>query len=197
MQKQTIAAVLLAAGASRRMGRTKALLKIDGRYSIDIILANLKQAGCEPIIPVLGDDFRQILEKSTVSEFPVVRNPNPQAGMRSSLKQGVRSLPKTCSGMILALVDHPFVRSDVYKQLVRLAAGQEERIFIPQYNGQHGHPVYVGRFVFNELTQAPETMGANEIFRKHRDKIVYFDVEDEGILGDVDTPEDWNRWLNK
>ncbi len=197
MPNQTIAAVLLAAGASRRMGQPKALLRIGGHYSIDIILANLKQAGCEPIIPVLGNDAQQILEKTTVSEFPFVRNLNPEDGMLSSLKRGIQSLPSNCSGVIWALVDHPFVQIPIYQKLIDLGNEFPQRIIVPQFKGRHGHPVYVGRFLFDELLQAPEAIGANVIFRKHREQIVYLDVEDEGVLGNVNTPDELEYWLNK
>ncbi len=186
--------IILAAGASSRMGQPKALLPYQGTFFIDRILDNLSKAGCSPVIPVLGNDTKRILDESRVAQYPFVQNPRPQAGMLSSVKRGLQQVPADCLGVILALVDHPFVETTTYKQLLHVASQHTQEIIIPQYRGKHGHPVFAGRFLFEEILSAPDGSSLRDIFTRHNDVIQYLVVDDVGVVRDVDTPQAYARW---
>ncbi len=188
-----VGAIVLAAGASSRMGRPKALLPYNGTLFIDLILENLSAAGCAPVIPVLGNNAQEIVERSLAKRYPYVLNIHPEAGMLSSVKQGIKRIPAECSSVVVALTDHPFVTRATYRQLIQRAAEQPERIIIPAYRGRHGHPVCAGRFVFEDIVNTPDTSSLRAVFQKHKENILYLDVNDAGIVLDVDTPEDYAR----
>lgn len=192
-----VGAIVLAAGASSRMGRPKALLPYNGRLFIDLILENLSAAGCAPVIPVLGNNAQKILDRSLAKRYPHVLNPHPEAGMLSSVKQGIKRIPAECSSVVVALTDHPFVTRATYSQLIKLAATQPERIIIPAYRGRHGHPVCVGRFLFEDILNTPDTSSLRAVFQTHKEKILYLDVNDAGIVCDVDTPEEYARLVKE
>ncbi len=191
-----IAGVLLAAGNSSRMGQPKALLPFNGVSFIDTILSNLNKAGCHPLISILGEKADLICKQTDVDHFMCVNNPHPEQGMLSSLQLAIRQLPAKVTGFILSLVDHPAVQADTYQALYKKALDNPERIIIPDFFGQHGHPVYFGRVFFEALLNAPAHLGARHVVESNRNRVIYLPVDDEGVILDIDTPEDYNRLVH-
>ena len=191
-----IAGILLAAGESSRMGQPKALLPFNGVSFIDTILNNLVQAGCDPVISILGKSADLICKQTDVDNFLCVNNPQPERGMLSSLKLAIRELPAQAQGFILSLVDHPAVKANTYYALFSEARANPDRIIIPDFFGRHGHPVYFGRNFFDALLEAPEDLGARYVVQRYRDRVTYLPVDDEGVILDIDTPEDYGRLVN-
>jgi len=189
------AAVVLAAGASSRMGQPKALLDLNGKSFIDTILSNLDAVGCNPTIPVLGKAVGLILEQSKAKDYPYIQNLNPEQGMLSSLKMGLQKIPESCAGLLMCLVDHPLVEIVTYQRLLQAAFENPGKIIIPQIKKQHGHPVYINRKYFPEIQTAPDGIGLDTIFHRYPDQIIYLDVEDTGILADIDTPKDFRNFI--
>lgn len=175
------------------MGRPKALLTLQGRYFIDIILTNLQAAGCAPLMAVLGRQAETIRRQMQTTSFTVHINPHPQNGMLSSLKIAVKQLPSTATGFIMALVDHPLVKPETYRLLWEAAAAHPRQIVIPSYNGEHGHPVYFSRLFFDELLSTPDALGARAVVQQHRAAVHYLPVDDDGILQNIDTPQQYNQ----
>lgn len=184
-----IAAIILAAGDSRRMGSPKALLPFRGSTFIDYISDNLVQAGCQPVIPVLGKDAEQIIDNSKAAEFQYVVNSFPQKGMLYSIQTAIKTLPDSVNGFLLALVDHPFVLQKTYKDILKTAQAKPERIIIPQFENNHGHPVFIGQHYFQEILRTPVVFSLRSVIEKHKPAVVYLQVNDEGVLKDIDNSE--------
>lgn len=188
------AGLILAAGESSRMGRDKALLTYRGRTFLETILEMLRAAGLERIVAVLGHHADEIQRAMGLQGIQVVINPNYAQGQTSSLQAGVRALEKEePEAVILSLVDHPAVSAEVVKQLLANFRESGAPVVIPTFEGQHGHPVLISRQLFPELLNLAPGAGANTVIRKYRDATQFVEVEDQGILLDVDDPETYER----
>ncbi len=196
VKQPQIAGILLAAGSSTRMGQPKALLAYEESSFVDTILNNLQQAGCDPIISILGNSGELICESTFVNNYQCYFNPEPQKGMLSSLKVAIEKLPEDCDGFILSLVDHPAVKRETYLEIIRAAQENPKRIVIPRFYGKNGHPVFFGKQFFETLLQTPNSMGARVVVQEEIQNVHYISVEDEGILKDIDTPEEYHDLIH-
>jgi len=186
-----IAAVILSAGESSRMGRPKALLPIDGRTFIEKIVEALRQAGLENIIVILGYDAEAMRQKITHLPVTILVNPDYRKGQLSSLRVAIRHLLANdrCSGLLVHLVDHPYIDAALVNLLIERFEDSGKLIAVPRYHGKRGHPVIFARSLFGELLNAPEDQGAKAVVNAHRDETLEIETEDEGITLDIDTPD--------
>jgi len=186
-----IAAVVLSAGESSRMGRPKALLPIDGQSFIEKIVGALKQSGIARIVVVLGfnaDGMRRQVEHLPVE---IVVNPDYKQGQLSSLQAAIRHLQSTgnCDGMLVHLVDHPYIDSRMVRSMIDSFGDSDKLIVVPCHQGKRGHPVIFSNQLFQELLDAPQDQGAKAVVNAHRDRTLEIDTDDAGITVDIDTPE--------
>jgi molybdenum cofactor cytidylyltransferase len=186
-----IAAVVLSAGESSRMGRPKALLPIDGQTFIERIVAALKRSGLDRIVVVLGfnaDEMRRKIEHLPVE---IVINPDYKLGQLSSLQAAIRHLEsdKSCDGMLVHLVDHPYIDAGLVRVMLQRFNDSKNLIVVPRHQGKRGHPVIFSRALFPELLNAPLDQGAKAVLNAHRDDTLEIDTDDAGITLDIDTPE--------
>jgi molybdenum cofactor cytidylyltransferase len=189
-----IAAIVLAAGKSERMGRPKALLPLRGRTFLGHILDTISQSSIARTVVVVGH-HRAEIEGHVSPGTAVVYNPNYEKGMITSLQAGVRALPSEVTGAFLFLVDHPLAQCDTIEALIKnLSPG---RIVLPTFQGRRGHPVLFASDIFQEILGLTESQGANIVVRKDPSRVVEVSVESPGILVDVDTPEDFRKLQNE
>ena len=186
-----IVAVVLSAGESSRMGRPKALLPIDGQTFIEKIVGALKKSSVAKVIVVLGHNADEMRRHIQHLPIEILVNPDYKLGQLSSLQVAVRSLEKEadCDGMLVHLVDHPYVNTQLLKSMIKLCEETAKLIIVPRYNGKRGHPVIFSRKLFKELLAAPMDQGAKAVVDAHRADTLEIDTEDEGITLDIDTPE--------
>jgi molybdenum cofactor cytidylyltransferase len=186
-----IAAVILAAGESSRMGQPKALLPIDGETFIERIVGAFKKTSAAKIIVILGHNAAEM--KGRLEHLPVeiLVNPDYKLGQLSSLQVAVRHLEKEpgCEGMIVHLVDHPYIDAKLAETMIERFSTSGKLIVVPRYNGKRGHPVIFSRKLFSELLAAPMDQGAKVVVNAHRDDTLEIDTENEGVTVDIDTPE--------
>lgn len=193
---ENIAAVILAAGYSSRMDQPKALLQIDGVTFLESIIAKLNKIDIREIIIVLGDDSKKIQSQISMSDdLLIVENHQPEQGQLSSIKLAIRNMTPGINGFLLTLVDHPLVSQATYETIVKHSERDPNKIVIPVYNNKNGHPVYFGRDFSKDLLQAPLDEGARSVVRKYPDRIRRVDVQDSGILRDIDLPEDYEKYV--
>ncbi len=121
-----------------------------------------------------------------------MNNPDWERGQLSSIKAGIRALPPDASAAMIHLADHPLVKADTFAAVAEAYRQSKEPIVIARQDGHRGHPVIFGRSVFAELLDAPEDQGARVVVNANASRIVYVDVDDPGILLDLDTPEELN-----
>jgi molybdenum cofactor cytidylyltransferase len=186
-----IAAVILSAGESSRMGRPKALLPIGSQTFIEKIVKALREAGLQNIIVILGHDAEAMRQKITHLPVTILVNPDYRKGQLSSLRVAIRHLLANdrCSGLLVHLVDHPYIDAALVNLLIEGLEDSGKLIAVPRFHGKRGHPVIFARSLFNELLNAPEDQGAKAVVNAHRDETLEIETEDKGITLDIDTPE--------
>ncbi len=189
-----IAGLILAAGESSRMGRDKALLTYQGQTFLETIVTRLRQAGVEPIAVVLGHHAEEIQRAVKLEGVEMVVNRDYQRGQTSSLQAGLRALDASnAEAVVLCPVDHPAFSAATVRRLIEAFGQNHLPAAIPTFQGQRGHPVLIGRKLFGELLALPAGQGANSVMRQYRDATVFIEVEDPGILLDVDDPETYSE----
>ncbi|WP_263771984.1 DVU_1551 family NTP transferase [Propionivibrio soli] len=186
-----LAALILAAGYSSRMGRFKPLLPIAGTSVIAHVVAMLRAAGIDRIGVVTGHCAEQIEPVVVSIGATVVRNPDYQQGMYSSIQAGIGSLLPTVDACFLLPVDIPLVRPESVAALAEAFAQRRAPITYPRFSGQRGHPPLVSSALFAEILAGKGEGGLRELLRKHQADSADVDVLDEGVMLDMDTPEDY------
>jgi molybdenum cofactor cytidylyltransferase len=194
-QTGKIAAIVLAAGQSRRMGRPKLTLPWGNRTVIEQVITTLLEAGISEIVVVSGG-YRELLEE-VLATYPVSMIYNPiyqQSEMTESLKTGIQELSETTQAFLVVLGDQPSIDADVIRQVV--ARYQEERpqLVIPSYNMRRGHPWLVDRSLWNDLLSLNPEETMRDFLNRNQKGIRYQVVDNPEILMDIDTPEDYDRF---
>ncbi len=182
-----IAAIILAAGSSRRMGRDKARLTIGTRALtfVDAILETLAAAKVEVVRVVVPKGPGRWPPDSVV-------NPDPSRGMLSSVQCGLRALPPGIEAVLLWPVDHPLVRRDTLIAMIAAYRAATPPVVVPIFEGARGHPVLFAARVIPELLSADLAGGARTVVHAHDDRREIV-VDDRGVIEDIDTPEDYAR----
>jgi len=190
--KVTTAGLLISGGRSERMGRPKALLDLGGQTFLGRILANLLAAGVSPRIVVAGS-HADLIEPQLPPEVALIRNPNPDRGMFSSIQCGLEFLSQRAPGqaVLICLVDHPAVAPSTYEALVRALRSEVLRIVRPRNGGRSGHPILLSPEMVNLARRADPRGTLRDVLRSQHTAILDLDVEDPAIHWDVDTPEDY------
>ena len=185
-----VAAILLAAGKSRRMGSCKQLLPLAGTTVIGRCLDTLVAAGIDEIVVVVSAEGHEVAQAARQYPLKVVINNSAEADMASSVRAGRDALSRGVSGTIVALCDYPLVTASSVDCLVRHHNEFPGRIVIPTHAGRRGHPVLFPHCVLDELT--PE-LTLRDLTRRDPSRVLCVDVDDRGVLLDMDTPEDYRR----
>jgi molybdenum cofactor cytidylyltransferase len=188
-----IAGIILAAGASSRMGTPKALLDYRGETFVGRLVRVL-QARCNPVIVVLGFNADAIRPKIPATAQIVV-NPDPSRGQLSSLQTALEVFPAEASGFAFIPVDSPAVSEETVGMLADAfeVRGTSTLFVIPRQKGKRGHPVFATRTIAAELLALPANAEARDVVHAHVDRTRYVDVEDPGIFADVDDPGAYRR----
>jgi molybdenum cofactor cytidylyltransferase len=185
--------LILAAGESRRMGSPKALLKFQGETFLDRLIG-LFSRRCSPVIVVLGA-HHQIVQAGSrrAAEASMVENPDFRLGQLSSMQCGLRVVPEDADSVLFTLVDHPAVMPATLSAL--LDADVRPPLRIPRFEGRRGHPIRISKSLIPEFLALPAGSSAREVVTRHAAEIAYIDVDDPGILADVDDPSRYARLL--
>jgi molybdenum cofactor cytidylyltransferase len=193
-----IAGLILAAGESRRMGSDKPLLTYRGHTFLETIILTLRNAGIENIVVVLGHHAEEIQQAVDLAGVQVIVNRDYRQGQTSSLQAGLAALDAPpVEAVILALVDHPAISREVITKLQDRFEPSRPPVVIPTYRGQRGHPVVISRALFPELLGLPPDQSANTVIRKYRDATQFVEVDDPGVLLDIDDPDGYERLIGK
>ncbi len=185
-----LAAVILSAGASSRMGRPKALLP----YREGTFLEHLIQVTRQPRIGVtrivLGAGAEVIRTMAKLDPAIVVLNPEWEQGQLSSVCAGLRSMEGIdVEGIVLCPVDHPLVSARLVSDLVDRFYEENKAIVLPTYKGRRGHPVIFSSALFGELLAAPADKGARSVVWAHATEVVEVPTEEEGVVLNLNDPD--------
>jgi len=193
MTPNQIAAVVLTGGKSERMGSPKALLRFRGVTFLERILASIRSAEIEDVVVVAGHHHAAI-----VAQYPqlsVTYNPDYELGMSTSVQTGLRALSKNAHGALIFLVDHPLIEPATIRRLC--AALDPGRIILPVHKGRRGHPIVLASDLFSEVLGLPPELGLNSVVRRIHDRVLEVQVEDAGVLRDIDTPEQYANLIDE
>lgn len=188
-------AILLAAGAGRRLGGCKALLELGGVTALERCLAALRDGGAGRLRVVLGHQAAEVAAAVDLSACEVLLNPAPERGQTSSLRAGLLGLDPLRlpgGGLLLHTVDAPLVRA---AEVAALLAAWEDRapqvaIVVPSVAGRRGHPVVFGAAAVAELQALPDDAPAHSVLRRDASRVLHLPCASPWLLRDLDTPAD-------
>jgi molybdenum cofactor cytidylyltransferase len=184
-----VAAIVLAAGRSRRMGAFKPLLPWGDKTVIESCVDYLSEGGAETIVVVVGhrsDDVKEKLNRSVI----VALNPDPDSEMSESIACGLRELPADAGAVLIVPADHPAISHNVVSQLIA-EWRRGGRLVIPEFNGRGGHPALVDLYYRDESLSLDPSRGLRALFEAHRDEVRRVLVESPYIARDMDTWDDY------
>ncbi len=184
-------AVVTAAGSAERFGGKKLLTPIDGEPLLDHTIDALLDGGVAEVIVVVGKDARAELERDVNAMLDprvrAVENPDPSRGMFSSIQEGVAQAQG--DAILVMPGDMPFVSPDTVRAVIA-AYAQKPAIVSPRYRGKRGHPVVLPLSLRDEIRTAKPGATLHDVIHAHSDMRVDVDVEDRGVVRDVDRKED-------
>lgn len=191
-----IAAVILAAGKSSRMGRNKLLLDYQGKPILAHVADQTAAAGIDEIVVVCGHQAGKVRAALTGRKLQIVEARDYQLGMSASLRAGIRALPAGIDAALVLLGDMPQVAPDLIRRLIAAYNPLEGRaIVLPSHQGKRGNPVLFDRRFFAEMQELEGDVGARHLIGLHEDLVADVAVETAGVFADVDTPEAYDRLL--
>ncbi len=195
MKVKTIAALVLAAGYSSRMGNFKPLLTLGERTVIETAMDTFLGAGIENVTVVLGHRAEQLAAIIGDSGIRTVFNENYSQGMYSSVKAGVTSLGPEVEAFFLLPVDNPLIKRRTIKELVRAYRETGAGIVYPCFEGERGHPPLISARFSEAILTWSRRGGLRVLLEEREPEAVDVEVADQGILMDMDTPEDYQVLL--
>jgi len=190
-----VAAIVLAAGESSRMGRPKPLLPLNGGTFLGHLLDEIRASRVSRTTIVLGHHPDVVLEAMPEIAPIAIVNEQYQLGQLSSLHAGLRAVGDQPDAILMCLADHPFISRQVLDAIIVAHERTHRSIIVPTYGGGRGHPTLFGRQLYAELLDAPLDQGARVVVRAHSKEVLELVVDEPGILADVDTPEQYEQWL--
>ena len=194
-----LAAIVLAAGASERMGgHPKALLLWQGETFLAGILKACLAAGIERRVAVLGHHADRILEHVNLEGVTVVHSTELAAGPIGSIRAGLASVARhPVDGILVWPVDRPHVQVATITALCAVQTANDHPIIIPRHAGRRGHPVIFRRAVFDELLNAPDGEGARAVVHKDPSRVLELEVDDPAVIQDVNTPDEYQDLVRR
>jgi molybdenum cofactor cytidylyltransferase len=193
-----VTAVILAAGAGRRMGQLKQLLPWGQHTVLAETLVQVSQSLVHDIVIVTGHEATVVTEEARRFTGPVlptiIYNPHYHSGeMLSSLQQAVQGVRKGVTAVLVILADQPMVEATTYDQILAAFWQGKGQIIVPVCNGRRGNPVLIGQPYFAELLRLPVGAAPRALLQAHPDVVHLLPVTTDSVLCDLDTPEEYER----
>jgi molybdenum cofactor cytidylyltransferase len=184
-----ISAILLAAGQSKRMGKSKLLMPFGQSTMIEQTVDNLLGSAANEVVVVLGDRAGAV--KRLIAERPVklAINPDYEQGMSTSIVAGLKLVDRRTRAVMIALGDQPLIDSQTINRLIAGFLSHDKGIAIPTYRGERGHPVIFDVKYWRQMLTLDGDVGARQIVQKNPDDIIEVAVDCEGIQIDIDTAD--------
>jgi len=188
-----ICAVVLAAGRSLRMGTQKLLLPVAGKPLIARIVDELLRSPVDETSVVTGTDGGRITEALADRRVCFVNNPDRDGDMLSSVRCGLRALPASCRAVLVVLGDQPRLTAEMVGKLIGAFHQCGRGIVVPVHGQRRGHPLLFSTRFRDEILQRFDGAGLRGLLEAHPQEVGEVAVEDQRVLDDVDTPEDFRR----
>ncbi|MFZ5877979.1 MAG: nucleotidyltransferase family protein [Chloroflexota bacterium] len=186
-----ITAVILAAGQSKRMGQPKMLLPWGGSTVLQTVISAFRSAGVDEVLVVTGG-AREAVETLVGDSARTVFNAHHlTGGMLSSIQAGLAQAHPEAGAAFIALGDQPQVQPRTILALLESHQRAGAGLIVPSYQQRRGHPWLVERALWQELLCLPAPLTMRDFLNRHADAIHYVDAQDDSVLADLDTPEDY------
>ncbi|MGC8839610.1 MAG: nucleotidyltransferase family protein [Anaerolineae bacterium] len=193
-----VAAVVLAAGGSERMGRPKPFLPVDPQGQVPLLVHVVEQVLAVPfaqVVVVLGHRAGEVQTLLQGRPVQVAVNRAWQEGLSTSVRCGLEALRPEVEAAAFVLGDQVGLTAVLLRRLVQAFAATGGPIVAPEHGGRLGNPVLFHRALFPALRTQRGDRGGRDLLREHRDKVVTVPVDDPWELWDLDSPDDYARWL--
>jgi CTP:molybdopterin cytidylyltransferase MocA len=184
--------MVLAAGESRRMRQQKLLMDYHGESFIRNIVRKANASDLDQTLVVLGSHSREVYEEIRSFQVESIYNPLFKEGMLSSIQCGFNAIPNKVNAVVLMLGDQPMVETEVINRLVEYYRNKREKIIIPVYQGERGHPVLIDLSYKEEIFTLDPLKGLRELIYTHPDEVFELEIDSPTILKDIDNIEDYN-----
>jgi molybdenum cofactor cytidylyltransferase len=191
-----IAAVVLAAGQSRRMGRNKLRLPFGTATVIETVIAELVACELGDIVVVTGHEHEQLT--TLLAKYPVrcVFNADyRQTEMIGSIQAGLRSLSAGVQAALIVLGDQPRLERGIVRRVI--AAHRTDKLVIPSFERRRGHPILLPRTFWSDVLALPVQASLHDVVGAYEDRIRYVEVDSDSVIRDMDTPEDYAGLINR
>ena len=176
------------------MGQLKQLLPLGNKPVIRHCLDNLVAAGIKNTVVVIGRGGSEMLDSMKDLPVRIVFNENPESEMVESVRIGLRTLTPSSSGVLIHLSDHPLVSVGTLRSIIQYHLEIPDKIIVPFYKGKRGHPSLFPKPVIDEVF---EGRNLRDIINRDSSRIRFLNIDDEGVILDMDTKEDYDEILKK
>jgi molybdenum cofactor cytidylyltransferase len=189
--ERNIAAIILAAGRSTRMGGpNKLLAELGGKTLVRIVTEQALASKASDVIVVTGHQAEQVEKALQGLKVKFVHNPDFTEGLAGSVKAGIAAVPESADGAVICLGDMPLIDAHLIDRLFEsFAPDRGNLIVVPVSNSRRGNPVLWSRRFFNELMTLDGDIGARHLIGKHNQAVAEVPVEGHAAFLDIDTPQ--------
>jgi molybdenum cofactor cytidylyltransferase len=192
--EQSVAAVVLAAGRSRRMGQPKMILPWGDTTVIGRVVGVLHQAAIQRVVVVTGGARRQVEAALSGSAVKLVFNPRfAQEEMLVSLQLGLRALENDAAAALVVLGDQPQIKVEVVQLILDRYRARQAPLVVPSFQMRRGHPWLVERRLWKSILELRSDCTMRDFLNQCADQIDYLMVDTSSVLQDLDTPKDYQR----
>lgn len=195
-----VAAIVPAAGESRRMGQPKLLLEFEGRPLIARVVSALIEGGAGPVIvvspPAESPEGPSVIQAASIAGAVVVKPEKRPAEMRDSVETAVEELKRSGTpplAILLVPADSPKLASPLVARILDAWRKTPDRIVIPTASGRRGHPIVIPWHLAETIQALAPDVGINALVANHADEVLEIEVANEAVVTDLDTPEDLER----
>jgi molybdenum cofactor cytidylyltransferase len=188
-----ICAIVLAAGSSHRMGDQKLLLPFGGKTVVAHIIDQILSSSIDKVFVVTGHQAERVSRELSDRRVSIVTNAQYESGMLSSVRCGLRSLPRQCRAVLVALGDQPSITTELINQMLQSFETNEKSILVPIYNGKRGHPILFSTVHRNDVLTRYDNVGLRGLLYDHPNDVFELVVSTSSVLSDMDYPADYQR----
>jgi molybdenum cofactor cytidylyltransferase len=191
-----ITAIILAAGESKRMGQPKMLLPWGKETVLSHMVTVFREAGVDDIFVVTGGARERVENAVSYLNVKTIFNKEFAKGeMLSSIQCGIRVVTQQTQAILIGLGDQPQVQVESVRLVCELFRKSNSSIVVPSFQKRRGHPWLVARPLWKDVLELEHPQSPRDFLDAHHKQIHYVNVDDQGILADLDTPEDYKKWL--
>lgn len=194
---ESVSAIILAAGESKRMGFQKMLLPFNGKPMLENVIINVINSDIDNTIVILGSENEDLEEITGRLRVRHVYNKNYKKGMLSSVQCGFRNVPINSDAVLVFQGDQPLISTFTINKVIKAYRSSDKGIIIPVYEKKRGHPILIDKRYRNEIEKLDARVGLRSLTYNFSEDVLEVETDDPGILRDFDTYEEYKKEINK